>query len=243
MNRSVKHIFWLIFLAIFIGIASPSISQPARTANSQVARQAILRNYSRLEFMVRGQRRVLGSKTFLRVFTQGRKLEVWVANNASVYRLVRTYRLCSPSGKNARTNIPIGIYAIARTGLQTTSDNFLRLRTNYPNAFDAARGRGQNPLFIGATCVQGGGISLTDTDLEELYVLVYAALANRHNAVPLHIFPYELNAINSMQPRTKSNRQIIEQLTPIYRAFESNHRLPNVLVSRRGYRLEAPRAK
>jgi|GEM_PF-6336845 len=229
--------FLAFFVALFVGAAAPTYSEPSRTHNSMVARQAVIRNYSRIEFMVRSQRRVLGNKTFLRVFTDSRKLEVWVANNASVYRLVRTYRLCSPSLKSSSVDIPIGIYAVNQSGLQTTSENLLRIRTNYPNSFDLARGRRQNPLYFQANCTQGSGLSMTDTELEELYVLLRAVFAHTNTAVPVHIFPYELNALNAIRPLTKSNRQAIEQLTPIYRAFESDHRLPNVVTSRRGYNI------
>lgn len=231
-----RNIFILCALIIF-GFAIQSThsdAAPRRVQISQTGRQAVMRNYSRLEFFVQDQGRRLGNPTFLRAFNNDRKLEVWIANSAGVYKLIRTYHICRPQGRNPQIT---GIYSINSNNLRVDNENMLKISTNYPNAYDLGSNAARGVLNIEPRCSDGRYISLTDTDLDELYTFIYSSFARGNNVVPLHIFPYELEGLNLIAPPSEVRREKIRALTPIYQAFQNNRRLPNVAISRRNYSL------
>jgi murein L,D-transpeptidase YafK len=138
---------------------------------------------------------------FLRAFKQEKQLEVWVSSSAKgPFTLLETYDVCAASGnlgpkiKQGDQQVPEGVYYIDRFNPQ--SSFHLSLGLNYPNSIDRKRSGSQNPggdIFIHGACASIGCLAITDTYINELYVL--AALAKSANSlnIPVHIFPFRMN--------------------------------------------------
>jgi murein L,D-transpeptidase YafK len=186
-----------------------------------------------------------------RNFNKSGVVELWAAANRSdVHVLVHSFAICANSGglgpkwQEGDLQVPEGIYTIDL--LNPTSSYHLSMRVNYPNDVDQARNRQAHnkalggAIMIHGSCVTIGCIPLQDEPIEELYIAI-ARVYPQHR-VPVHIFPCPLdepglqaisNRVDDMgqRPTTISSEDIIafwQDLAPIYRAFEADHRIPNV---------------
>lgn len=244
MLKPRRHFSILILLiALLAAIISPinaKVDAQTRIQVSSMARRAITRNYARLDFYLKNQGAQIGRPVFLRLMRDRGVLELFVADGRGRFRFIRNYRICGTRGTNAANQAPLGIYEISRQSLTPTTDNYLKITTNFPNRYDTAR-QIRGSLFVQARCSVGQRISLTDTDMDELYTLIYAAINNGQNKIALHIFPFELNTINLMTAKKDQETRIIRQLTPIYLAFERSKRVPNVATTTMGYSINSRR--
>ena len=169
---------------------------------------------------------------FLRAFKQEKQLEVWVSSSANgPFSLLETYDVCAASGnlgpkiKQGDQQVPEGVYYIDRFNPQ--SSFHLSLGLNYPNSIDRKRSGSQNPggdIFIHGACVSIGCLAITDTYINELYVLAALAKSGNPQNIPVHIFPFRMND-QAMQlvDRMQANNQwklFWENLAIVYQHFE-----------------------
>jgi len=115
-------------------------------------------------------------------FKYERILEVWVAQNRTSWKLLKTYPIKTMSGKlgpklkEGDKQIPEGIYKIE--ALNPNSHYHLSLKLNYPNDFDRHKAQLEgrtNPggnIFIHGGAVSIGCLAMGDDAIEELFVLV-----------------------------------------------------------------------
>jgi murein L,D-transpeptidase YafK len=178
-------------------------------------------------------------EVFVRVFKIGRKVEVWGRNQgAAGFELLRTYPVAACSGglgpkrREGDGQVPEGFYTINR--FNPSSLYHLSLGLDYPNATDRQRGEAKpgGDIFIHGSNVTIGCVPITDALIEELYVLLVEARSAGQAEIPVHIFPFELNAETLRRYRQHRAYGFWQSLRPGYAYFEQhrNLSLPAVAV-------------
>jgi murein L,D-transpeptidase YafK len=179
---------------------------------------------------------------FFRAFKQEKQLEIWVANSANgPYQLFEQFDVCAASGtlgpkvKQGDLQVPEGVYFIDRFNPQ--SSFHLSLGINYPNALDRKRSGTANPggdIFIHGNCASIGCLAITDTYINEVYILAVMAKNGGQSKIPVHIFPFRMNnQAMLLVNRMKANNQwktFWENLAEIYGYFEE-HSKPGKWIS------------
>ncbi|MBT1702739.1 L,D-transpeptidase family protein [Chryseosolibacter indicus] len=186
-----------------------------------------------------------GFNLFVRAFKKEKKLEIWIKEKGrETYSLLHTYNFCSSSGtlgpkrKEGDLQIPEGIYYINHFNPQ--SNFYLSLGINYPNASDKVLSDPKHPgglIYIHGNCVTVGCIPITDDKIKELYVLAVEARNNGQTEIPVHIFPSKLNDKQLTELEEKygtEHKDFWLSLRPIYNAFETSKKLPEITVTGKG---------
>lgn len=131
-------------------------------------------------------------------------LEVWGKRRTdSVFSLVAIYPVCARSGvlgpkrRQGDMQVPEGFYVIDR--FNPKSRYHLSLGVSYPN--DADRKKSPHPnlggdIFIHGDCVTIGCLPLTDSLIEEVYLMALYARAAGQEAIPVYIFPFRMDEAN-----------------------------------------------
>ena len=113
----------------------------------------------------------------LRIFKEEGTLEVWKANTANRFQLLKTYKICAWSGKlgpkvkEGDRQAPEGFYPLFPHQMNPNSNYYLAINTGYPNAFDKANGRQGTHLMIHGACSSSGCYSMTDEQMIEIFAL------------------------------------------------------------------------
>ncbi|HEX8545692.1 MAG TPA: L,D-transpeptidase family protein [Cytophagaceae bacterium] len=138
-------------------------------------------------------------KIFFRAFKEEKQLELWACVKKDSFKLIKTFDFCRASGcigpkrKCGDRQVPEGFYQINR--FNPTSNYFLSLGLNYPNASDLIKSKAGNPggdIFIHGSCVSIGCISITDDKIKEVYIAAVEARDGGQKNIPIHIFPSRL---------------------------------------------------
>lgn len=185
---------------------------------------------------------------YIRSFKYDGQLEVWVKNTEKEkYRLFKTYKVCLLSGAmgpkrmQGDFQVPEGFYYI--TEFNPHSNYHLALGLNYPNASDRILSdslRPGNGIYIHGSCVSVGCIPVTDSDIEEIYIIASSARANGEDFIPVHIFPVRYNRKKSLEyfnNYTRNNRLLAQfelQLKSAYDKFEATKEVPIVMIDPKG---------
>jgi len=155
----------------------------------------------------------------LLAFKHERILEVWVAQNHSDWKLLKTYPIKATSGKlgpklkEGDMQVPEGFYEIE--GLNPNSRYHLSLKLNYPNNFDRHKSRMEkrthpgSDIFIHGGAVSAGCLAMGDDAIEELFVLI--AKTGRKN-VEVIISPYDFRKPPKPTPKLPTTPTWIIQL-------------------------------
>lgn len=207
---------------------------------------AIRRAQPRVEFALRERELRLGAPLYLRVRKRDRMLETWLEDGpGGRYRAGRTYRICGnladrvgPRTSAREQRVPEGFYAIARTALDATGPSGLAMQLDWPNAVDRAqrwtagggRGGASSTVLVSGGCASAPHLGFTDTDFEELFTLVYAALAFGQPSVPLHIFPHALGRLDRMALPSDGTGRVWQAMAPVWDAFARTGRPPRTGV-------------
>ncbi|GAB2959810.1 hypothetical protein GCM10027048_29000 [Hymenobacter coalescens] len=170
---------------------------------------------------------------YLRAFKIGQRVEVWARNRGQGrYQQLRRYALAGTSGRLGPKRragdgqVPEGCYRIDR--YNPNSLYHLSLGLDYPNATDRARGEADpgGDIFIHGSNVTIGCLPITDTCIAELYVLAVEARAAGQAEVPVHVFPFELNATDLAARWASPHHDFWATLAPVYQYFEAHRTLP-----------------
>jgi len=183
-------------------------------------------------------------KVFIRAFKKENRLEVWVSNTTT-YKLYKSYDFCSTSGslgpkrQQGDGQIPEGLYYIDR--FNPSSNFYLSLGINYPNASDKIRANGQagGDIFIHGNCVTIGCIPITDDKIKEVYALCVLAKEAGQVQIPVHIFPF-VQSIENMEKYNKDSHYTFwQELLPFYSFFENKYEMAPFSIDARGvYKLQ-----
>ena len=185
---------------------------------------------------------------YIRSFKYDSQLEVWVKQQLSdPYKLFKTYKICALAGTLGPKRlagdyqVPEGFYYINE--FNPHSNYHLSLGLNYPNASDRLLSDSVQPggdIYIHGSCVTTGCIPITDTQIEELYVLAYNAKTMGQDFIPVHIFPVLFKNYKSNEYLAKYEqdfpdyRKMAEQLRQVYYYFEKHRKLPVIMVGEKG---------
>ena len=250
MNQQLLKPFCLIlafcFAFSFTYAQNSFISQQKnayRVANAFMSKESKLQNEFAAKNLAWPAKYV-----YMRSFKYDSQLEIWVKNSLKdKYTLFKTYRVCMQSGTmgpkrlQGDYQVPEGFYYINEFNPRSTYH--LSLGLNYPNASDRILSdslRPGNGIYIHGSCVSIGCVAVSDSDIEEIYIMAGYARDAGQEFIPVHIFPFRYNQKKSFDFFTnyvKSNPPLEKfalQLRKAYDDFEETNQVPLILISRKG---------
>ena len=172
---------------------------------------------------------------FIRMFKEPGTFELWVKSGKE-YKLFRQYLICSFSGglgtktRERDGKCPEGFYSIKPGQLNPVSTYHLAMNVGYPNAYDQQHGYTGGEIMIHGNCVSIGCYAMTDPKIEEIYTMVYEALAHGQRSVEVNIFPFKLTNANIDKYSNYPYVSFWQHLKPGYDLFEKTHVPPAVTV-------------
>jgi len=244
----LKYFFLFIIIFSSVTVRSQNSFMQAQKASFRVA-NAFSNKEDTLqkEFKAKGLRWP-ARYVFIRSFKYDSELEVWVKNDLKdKYKLFKTYKVCMQSGSmgpkrfQGDYQVPEGFYYINE--FNPHSNYHLALGLNYPNASDRILSDTMNPgngIYIHGSCVSVGCIPVTDTDIEEIYIIASYAKAGGQDYIPVHIFPIRYSKKKSVEYFTNNTRnnpalqKFGMELKKAYDEFEETKEVPLILIDRKG---------
>ena len=185
---------------------------------------------------------------YIRSFKYDSQLEVWVRQSLSEpFKLFKTYKVCALAGTLGPKRlagdyqVPEGFYYINE--FNPRSNYHLSLGLNYPNASDRMLSDSLQPggdIYIHGSCVTTGCIPITDTQIEELYILATQAKNQGQDFIPVHIFPVVFKTYRSNDYLTRYEKdfpeykKMADKLKMVYYYFEKHHKLPVIMIDEKG---------
>lgn len=189
-----------------------------------------------------------GSPVFVRVLKEENNLEIWVeVSKGKEWKQFRKWPIANYSGtlgpklKEGDWQAPEGFYEVGIKQLNPNSDFHLSFDIGYPNTYDRYHGRTGSYIMVHGGEVSVGCFAMTDPVIEEIYLLVEAALKiGRQKVVPIHIFPFrmteeKLAAAEAEYP--KCGEFWKKELLSGYEKFEKTRIPPRMIVKAGHYRL------
>lgn len=198
-----RRILRFLVLAMFVvgggGIASQlAMSFLPSTADLTVVREetgpSLQRALSDKDFR-------LGDPVFIRIFKESSELEVWL-RKTSGYALFKVYPICNYSGelgpklKEGDRQSPEGFYFVGREQLNPNSSYHLSFNLGFPNTYERSLGRTGSFLMVHGNCVSIGCYAMTDAGIEEIYLIVEAALNAGQEQFQVQAFPFRMTEEN-----------------------------------------------
>lgn len=180
----------------------------------------------------------LGQHAFVRVFKESRELELWLRDATQTWKRFRTYPIACFSGtlgpkrREGDMQAPEGFYAVTPAQLNPASNYHLAFNIGYPNAYDRALERTGSFIMVHGDEVSVGCFAMTDVLIEEIYLVVAAALENGQPEVPVHCFPFRMTEARMAQARPEGSEWLPfwQNLREGYDRFETLHLPPRVDV-------------
>ncbi|EHQ28400.1 L,D-transpeptidase family protein [Mucilaginibacter paludis] len=226
----------LVLISFFLLINHPVTDLP----DSKLAADVRAAVWPRLEKELNNGGFKAGSPIYIRIFKEEHILEIWVKKD-STYSLFKTYPVCYFSGGfGTKTRIndgksPEGFYYITPWQLNPVSHYHLAINIGYPNQLEKSKGYTGTDIMIHGHCASIGCYAMTDPLIEEIYTVVYKSLAAGQTAIPLHIFPFKLNATNMKLCAASDYFSFWNNMKAGYDLFESRRIPPVVSVVNKQY--------
>jgi murein L,D-transpeptidase YafK len=168
----------------------------------------------------------LGAPTFIRIFKEEKTLEAWVQNSdTKEFIPFKQYKICKYSGnlgpklRESDGQAPEGFYEIGADQMNPWSEFHLSFNLGFPNKYDRAHNRTGSHLMVHGGCKSTGCYAITDKNMEEVYLMTEAAIAEGHK-VPVHIFPFKMTPENMTKHSGSGWIFYWENLKQGYDAFE-----------------------
>ncbi len=205
------------------------LSAPQRLADARA------RLLPRLHDELATKKARLGNPAFLRVFKEERILELWLQQEGD-WTHFRSYPIAAYSGdlgpkqREGDGQAPEGIYDVVRQRLNPASSYHLSFNIGYPNALDLHHHRTGSHIMVHGSNVSIGCYAMTDPVIEEIYLIVAAAIEAGQSKVPVHAFPFRMTTEKMVSIQGQPWEAFWRDLVPVYNAFEQSRRLPNVQV-------------
>ena len=177
----------------------------------------------------------------LRIFKEEGRLELWKADRANRFQLVRNYKICAWSGKlgpktkEGDRQAPEGFYPLARANLNPNSSYYLAINTGFPNNYDRANKASGTHLMIHGACSSSGCYSMTDEQMLEIFAFARDAFDGGQKTIQLQAFPFRMTAENMARHRDNPNIDFWKMLKVGYDHFELTKRPPEVNVCEKKY--------
>lgn len=186
-----------------------------------------------------------GAPVHIRIFKESRELEVW-ARARDQWRRVKTYPICAWSGdlgpklREGDGQAPEGLYRVDAGLMNPASRYHLAFNLGFPNALDRANGRTGSFLMVHGACMSIGCFAMTDAGIEEIYLMVEAALAAGQKAVAVHAFPFRMTDERLARIDASPHREFWLDLAQAAKWFETRGEVPDFRVENRRYRIVPP---
>lgn len=195
-----------------------------------------------LEQKLAGNDLRLGNPVFIRLFKETRELEVWLQDASKAWKPFRTYPIACFSGelgpkqREGDRQAPEGFYSVTSKQLNPASSYHLAFNIGYPNAFDLHHQRTGSLIMVHGDEVSVGCYAMTDAVIEEIYLLVSAALENGQPEVPVHGFPFRFTDERMQKAKGEPWFSFWENLREGYQHFETKRVVPQITVEQGRYR-------
>ncbi len=245
MNYKSKYLGTLI-LIIFSTVLSAQNFKIEQNKNVRVRNAYSLKWDGLKSELIKKEIKTDNFEMYIRVFKYEKTLEVWLkSNKKKEFQLFKTYGICSSSGdlgpkrKQGDGQVPEGFYSVSV--FNPFSNYHLSLGVSYPNASDKIIGKNNlgGDIMIHGNCVTIGCIPLTDTYIEEVYVLAVEAKNSGESTIPVDIFPVKFNENLMKQLSQKAGENTVlldfwKNLKTGYDYFELHKQRPKVTVDKSG---------
>jgi murein L,D-transpeptidase YafK len=182
----------------------------------------------------------LGAPIFIRIYKASRELELFVQNHTR-FQLFRSYRICEVSGELGPKRIegdrqaPEGFYSVSAEWLNPESRFHLAFNIGYPNELDQQQGRSGSLIMVHGGCASIGCFAMTDSRMEEIYILAEAALRSSQRAFDVHIFPFRMSEEKLADHRNSPWYDFWRNLKLGHDHFEHHRQPPTVAVGNGRY--------
>lgn len=182
----------------------------------------------------------LGSPIFIRIFKKTSEFEIWV-KNGKTYSLYKNYPICKFSGvlgpklKEGDRQAPEGVYNVGKSQLNPNSDYHLAFNLGFPNEYDQSLGRTGSFLMVHGNCLSVGCYAMTDYAIEEIYIIVEAALNNGQKNVPVLALPFRYEKENQELLNDEKWGEFWRELANINTFVENEKIFPNIIVKEGHY--------
>ena len=245
-NVGYRRRAWVVFAIATVAaiVASSPWWWPARLRSDHAA-EARARVAPELDARLRALGSSLGSPVFIRIFKQPPVLELWVRSGQR-FALFKQYPICRVSGtlgpktSEGDQQAPEGLYTVGLAQLNPKSRFYLAMNLGYPNLVEAARGWTGSALMVHGGCVSIGCYAMGDDAIAEIYTAVSEALHSGQGTVPVHAFPFPLDAANLERHSRAPSYSYWQELASAYQAFERTHVPPRVELTQQGYDVSSP---
>jgi murein L,D-transpeptidase YafK len=221
--------------------ALPVAAQADSLPDSTRARAAVTRVRPALEHDLQSAGLRLGAPLFLRICKDESTLEAFL-DDGRRFTHFRSFPICAWSGalgpklREGDGQSPEGFYTVRPRQLNPASQFHLSFDLGFPNAFDRAHGRTGSYLMVHGRCVSIGCYAMTDPVIEVIWALLRAALASGQQAVPVHAFPFRMDAADAEARIAASDHaDFWGQLRTGWQAFEATGLPPRISVRGRRY--------
>lgn len=188
----------------------------------------------------------LGRPAYIRIFKETRELELWLQGEGErEWTLFRTYPVAAMSGRlgpklmEGDGQAPEGFYEVNAAAMNPASSFHLSFNVGYPNAYDRHHGRTGTFIMVHGAELSIGCFAMTDPVIEEIYLIVEAALAGGQAQVPVHAFPFRMTEARLARVPEEETELVTfwQQLRPAYDHFEKTRTVPPMVVQDGQYRL------
>ncbi len=177
---------------------------------------------------------------FVRIFKEEKELEVWKLKNGR-FELFRTYPICAFSGDVGPKVVvgdrqaPEGFYTVNPGQMNPKSAYHLAFNIGYPNAHDRANNYSGSALMVHGNCKSVGCYAMTDTYIEEIYIMARDAFAAGQTKFHVHAFPFRMTTDNMRRHQDSPWYKFWVHLKEGYDAFETYRKPPVVKVCSKRY--------
>ena len=190
----------------------------------------------------------LGQHAFLRVFKESSELELWLHDGSKQWKLFRSYPIACFSGvlgpkqREGDMQAPEGFYAVTKRLLNPASSYHLAFNIGYPNAYDLHHERTGSLIMIHGDQVSVGCFAMTDPVIEEIYLIMAAALEKGQREIPVHCFPFRMTPARMDQARAQDSTWLPfwENLREGYDLFETRGKPPAAVLEQDRYSFQIP---
>lgn len=237
IRRRALRWLWVIALGLVVG-GGIALFQMRRQPQSRIeeVRRRVAPRLSR-DLAAKGLS--LGNPAFIRIFKEENELELWLQPRpGSRYQLYAKWNVAARSGKlgpklkEGDRQAPEGFYSVGRSQLNPNSDYHLSFNIGYPNEYDRSLNRTGSFIMVHGSNVSIGCFAMTDPVIEEVYLIVEAALNQGQEAVPVHVFPFRMTEERMTKTREDKSEWLDfwMNLREGYDAFEKDKHPPAVTV-------------
>jgi murein L,D-transpeptidase YafK len=141
----------------------------------------------------------LGDEVFIRIIKENNELTLWMRpHDEARFRVYKSWPIARWSGtlgpkqQEGDGQAPEGFYDVTASRMNPMSKYHLSFNIGYPNAYDLAHQRTGSLIMVHGSDVSIGCFAMTDPVIEEIYLIVEAALKKGQSSIAVHCFPFRM---------------------------------------------------